>query len=131
MSIRPEIRPFPVIENGDMSGDLTSNVTVIQKLSVLSYSYSWEGTSPAGEISVEVSNDYELNPDGSVKNAGTWNQISFINTDGDTVTSFEVSGDSGNGGVDIALTGFYAIRTVYTADSGIGTLQALVCGKVA
>lgn len=131
MSIRSELRPFPVIENGAMSASITSDVTIVQKISMLSFSYSWAGTSPVGTISVQVSNDYELNPDGSVRNAGTWNTLSFMDTAGDIVTSFAVSGNTGNGGVDVTQTGFYAIRTLYTRTSGSGTLQAIICGKVA
>lgn len=131
MSFRSEKKPYPVISNGDMSGSLTSAVTVIQKMTMMSYSYSWSGSSPVGTVSVQVSNDYELNPDGTLKNAGTWNTIFFLDSSGTVVTSFAVSGNTGNGGVDVDQTGFYAIRTVYTRASGSGTLQALFCGKVA
>lgn len=130
MAFRPEIRPYPVIEDGDMSSSITSDVTIIQKISMLSYSYSWTGSSPSGSISIQVSNDFELNPDGTVKNSGTWNTITFLSS-GSAVSSVAVSGNTGNGFIDLFQTGAYAIRTVYTRVSGSGTLQALINGKVA
>lgn len=129
MSIRPELKPFSVITNGNMAGSLTSLVTIIQKLSMLSYSYSWAGTDPSGAISVQVSNDYAIDAQGNVSNAGTWNTIYFVDNTGSVVTSFAVSGATGNGQVDIQ-TGAYAIRTLYTFVSGVGTLQAVINGKV-
>lgn len=129
MALRPQISPFPVIENGNMSGNLTSEVTIIQKISLFSYSYSWSGSSPVGTISIEISNDYALDAAGDVKNPGTWTTLTFINQDGDLVTEFDVSGNTGNGQVDVE-TAAYAIRTIYTRTSGSGTLQCLACGKV-
>lgn len=130
MSTRPEIRPIQVITNGDMSGSLTSLVTVIPKISMLSYSFSWAGTSPVGTLKVQVSNDYALNADGTVQAAGTWNTLTF-SLNGSAVSSAPVSGNSGVGFIDIGQTGAYAVRTLYTFTSGVGTLQAWLNGKVA
>lgn len=130
MAFRPELKPYSVIENGNMAGSITSDVTIIQKISMLSYSYSWSGSSPAGSISVQVSNDYSIDAQGAVKNSGTWNTLTFL-SGGSAVTSVAVSGNTGNGFIDLFQTGAYAIRTVYTRVSGTGTLQALINGKVA
>ncbi len=130
MSIRPELRPFNVITSGNMAGNLTSLVTIIQKLSMLSYSYSWAGTDPVGTVAVQVSNDYSIDAQGNVVNSGTWTPIFFLDSAGAIVSSFAVTGATGNGQVDIQ-TGAYAIRTVYTATSGTGSLQAVINGKVA
>jgi hypothetical protein len=129
MSFRPQLTPFQVITNGDMSGNLTSLVTVIQKISMLSYSYSWSGTSPVGAVSVQVSNDYTLDATGKVLNAGTWNTITF-ESGGNSVTSVVISGNTGVGFIDIFQTGAFAIRTLYTYTSGVGNLQAWINGKV-
>jgi len=131
MAIRPELKPYKVISSGDMSGSLTSAVTIIQKLSMLSYHYSWAGTSPVGTVSVQVSNDVTLDAQGNILNAGTWETLAFTDTTGATVTTFAISGSTGNGGVDVCQTAFYAIRTIYTRASGTGTLQATINGKVA
>ena len=131
MAMKEKLAPFLVISNGDMSqATITSAPTVIQGISMLSYAYSWTGSAPIGTVSVQLSNDFSLNSVGAVSNTGTWNTISF-SLAGTTVSSAPVSGNTGNGMIDIALTGAYAVRTVYTKTSGTGTLQATICGKTA
>lgn len=124
MSSRPLIQPTPVITNGDMSGNLTSKISILSNISMISYSLSWSGTAPVGVIAVQVSNDYSENADGSTRNAGTWTTLTLS-------AATNVSGDTGTGFIDITETSAYAIRLVYTATSGVGTLQAVVKGKVA
>lgn len=123
MASRPIITPYSVITNGDMSADITSDVTIIQNTSMLSYSFSWTGSSPVGTITVEVSNDYTQNGAGTVLNAGTWNSIDLSNT-------ASVSGNSGVGFIEIHDLASYAVRVKYNRVSGTGTLQATVVGKV-
>lgn len=124
MSSRTQLGPHLVITNGDMSqASIISEVTIIQKLSLASYGVSWAGSSPVGVITVEVSNDYSLNPDGSENNAGTWNALPLSGT-------AAVSGNTGNGFIDIDAQAGYALRLVYTRTSGTGSLQATVVGKV-
>lgn len=124
MSSRTQLNPHLVITNGDMSqASIISEVTIIQKLSLASYGVSWAGTSPVGVITVEVSNDYSLNSSGTVSNAGTWNQLPLSGT-------AAVSGNTGNGFIDIDAQAGYALRLVYTKTSGTGSLQATVVGKV-
>lgn len=123
MSSRPILSPFSVITNGDMSSNIISAVTVIQNTSMISYDISWTGTAPVGVMSVQVSNTYTQNADGSVRNAGNWTTL--------TLTSpTNVSGSTGNGFIDVALTGCFAIRLVYTRTSGTGTMNATINGKV-
>lgn len=122
MSSRPFLKPFPVIVDGDMSGDITSDVTIINYMSGVSYDISWTGT-PTGTFSVEVSNSYSTNPDGSVANAGTWSAVTLSG-------SVTASGSADNGMINLAGLEVYAIRLVYTATSGTGTLNAVICGKV-
>ena len=129
MSSRPQFNPYPTILNGDMSMDITSDVTIIQKLSMIGYSYSWAGVSPVGSIVVEISNDYSQNQDGTVKNPGTWTQI-YFSLNGNTANSAPVAGNSGQGFIDIDAMSAYAIRTRYMAVSGTGTLQSFINGKV-
>lgn len=129
MAFRPELKPFLVITDGDMSGNITSDPTIIQKISMLSYSYSWSGSTPVGTVSVQVSNDYSLDAQGNTANAGTWNTLT-LNVGGVPSTTVAVSGNTGNGFIDIDQLGAYAIRTIYTAGSGTGTLQCMIAGKV-
>lgn len=130
MSSRPLIKPMKVINAQSMATNITSLPTIIQMLSAPSYSYSWSGSTPVGTISVQISNDYSQNADGSVQNAGTWTSIYFQLNGSTTVSSAPVSGNSGTGFIDVPITGAYAIRTVYTAGSGTGTLTAIINAKV-
>lgn len=131
MSSRPLIKPHTVINSGDMSAaSITSDVTIIQQLSMISYGYSWTGTSPVGTIAVQVSNDYAIDAGGTVSNAGTWNALYFSSA-GSSVASVAVTGNTGNGFIDLTKLAGYAIRTVYTKTSGTGTLQCKLNAKVA
>lgn len=123
MSSRPQFSPYAVIEDGNMSGDITSEVTIIQKLSLISYSLSWDATSPVGRFAVEVSNDYSKDGSGNVSNAGTWNELPLD-------ASTAISTDVDNGFIDIELQGGYAMRLRYIRTSGSGTLQAIISAKV-
>ena len=123
MASRPVIPPYQVITDGDMSGNITSEVTVITNISMVSYAVSWSGSSPVGTFSVEVSNDYEKNAAGGVANAGTWTALTLS-------ASPSVSGNTGNGFIDLGRISAYAVRLKYTRTSGSGTLQATVAGKV-
>jgi hypothetical protein len=129
MSSRPQAL-YPVIVNGNMTTTITSQVSIIQKLSMMSYALSWVGTTPVGSASVQVSNDYSQNEDGTVKNPGTWNTVP-VSLSGSSVTLIPISGSTGNGFIDIDEMGAYAMRLVYTPTSGTGTLQATYNAKVA
>jgi hypothetical protein len=76
-----------------------------------------------------MSDDYKLNPNGTVENAGTWNTAP-ISVAGTMMTSAPVAGNTGNGFIEILGTGGYAIRLIYTAVSGTGSLTVIVNGKV-
>lgn len=138
MSSRPQFNPYIVIPNaeanpansGDMSLTLTSQPTIVQKLSMIAYQINWAGAAPVGAISVEASNDFSLNADGSVRNAGNWTAVplAFNNTN---AFSVPLTGAAGSGVVDIDAMGMYALRLVYTPTSGTGVLQAIINAKVA
>lgn len=130
MASRPILSPHIVIGStstvsGSMTTSITSEVTIIQNLTQIGYDISWTGGStPVGVMTVQVSNTYSQNGDGSVKNAGNWTTL--------TLTSpATVSGSTGNGFIDIDATGAYAIRLVYTRTSGSGTMTATISAKVA
>ena len=132
MSSRPQYNPKPVFDSTtsqDMTLTLNSLVTIIQKLSMVSYAVTWSGSTPVGTLVAQVSNDYSTNSAGDVSNPGTWNNIPF-NLAGVLVNSIPISGDSGNGFIDIDQLAGYAIRLQYIPTSGIGTLGAVVNCKV-
>lgn len=129
MAFRPEVRPYQVLTNGSMAGSLTSSVTIIQKISKVSYTFVWSaGSTPVGTVSVQGSNDYAVDSQGNVSNSGNWKTLTITDA-GALATTVAVSGATGSTGIDVE-TGFYAIRAIYTRSSGSGTLNAYVCGKV-
>jgi len=131
MASRPNIRQYPVIVNQSMASNITSAVTIITNLTMASYTFSWVGTTPVGAVSIQASNDYTLGPDGvTVINAGTWNTLPLA-ISGSLVSSAPVSGNTGNGEIDMCDLAAYAIRAVYTPTSGTGTLNATINCKVA
>ncbi len=129
MSTRTNLRPQVVLDAGDMSGDLVTDPTILQSLSCGSYALTWTGSTPVGSVSLQISDDYKLNPNGTVENAGTWNTAP-ISVGGTTVNSAPVSGNTGTGYIEILGTGGYAIRLIYTSVSGSGSLTVTVNGKV-
>jgi hypothetical protein len=130
MSDRPLIAPTVVIAAGDMSANIISTPTILQRLSMVSYDVSWTGSSPVGTLSVQVSNTYSQNGDGTVRNPGNWTTAT-LNYNGTQVTTIPVSGSTGNGFIDVDATGAYAMRLIYTFTSGTGTMTAVLASKVA
>jgi len=131
MSTRTTLRPYYVITAGSMAGNLTSLVTTVNSPSIMGYQVYWSGTSPVGTLSVQMSWDYQLTPDGkNVETAGTWTTLT-LNSSGVPTTTLSVSGNTGSIIIDPIQTGNTgAIRLIYTAASGTGNLTALVSGKV-
>lgn len=130
MSTRHQIKPQHVINAGSIaSATITSSVTIVDKISLVAYQFIWTGSSPSGTIIVQGSNNYAVNPDGSVANSGTWTTL-YFNVAGTPAASITVTGNSSSAVAEIPLTGLYALRAVYTKISGTGTLDAYVCGKV-
>ncbi len=114
--------PQVVVSSGDMSDDITSLVTITQQLVMASYSIVWTGSSPIGTISIEASNDYSENADGTVRNSGTWFTLPLS-------ASTDVSGNSDKGFIDIDAHAGFALRLKYTSTSGTGAMQVIMFGK--
>lgn len=129
MSVRTNLPPQLVMTNASMAADITSSPTILRSLNMISYTIVWSGTSPVGTVSVQVSNDYSLNPDGTVNNAGHWVPYT-LNQSGTPTTTIAVSGNTGTGFIDITTTAGFATRLIYTAGSGVGTMNVTVVGKV-
>ncbi len=130
MSSRTTLRPYSVITDGDMSADITATPTVLQSISGVSFTLSWSGSTPIGTIAVEGSNDFSLNPDGTVDNAGTWIPIYISVNAGPAAASAAITGNTGSALIEILKTTVYAIRLFYDATSGTGTLNAVINGRV-
>jgi hypothetical protein len=137
MSTRTSLGPTIVIpsaqgspaNSSSMAANITSAPTILRSMTLYSYSVVWTGVAPVGVVSVEVSNDCVILAQGGV-GGGTWNPMP-LGLLGSTVFSIPISGNSGNGMIDIVNTGINAVRLVYTATSGTGTLSATINGKVA
>lgn len=112
-----------------MAASIISAPTILQSLTRVSYALTWAGAAPVGTVSVEASDDVTLDAVGGIANPGTWNPIPF-DLAGALVTSIPLSGNSGNGYIDIDGIGAYATRLRYTRTSGTGTLGVIVNGKV-
>jgi|ERR1700677_1267942 len=116
--------------NGNsMAGNIISSPTIILDMYSGSYGLSWTGTSPVGTVSVEGSDDFSVNAEGNVMNAGTWNVLT-VNYLGTAVQTIPISGNTGNGLIDITATGIYAVRLIYTAGSGTGNLVVTMVAKL-
>lgn len=111
MSRKNTIKGYKVITDGDMSGNLTSEVTNIINLDNIGYLVEWVGSSPEGEITVEV----QSGPSG-------WLPLDF----GSTIA---VSGNTGNLIINVNQSPFENLRLVYTATSGSGTLNVTLSSK--
>lgn len=129
MSTRTALRPHVVIDAADMATDIISEATILQSLSCGSYTVTWSGASPVGSLTLQVSDDYKIAPNGTVENAGTWIDAP-VSESGTTLTSIPITGNSGDGYIEILGTGAYAMRLYYAAASGDGTMTAKVTGKV-
>ncbi len=123
MSSRPLLAPFSVVTNGNMNASITSDVTIIQNVSMISYDISWTGSTPVGEVVIEVSNTYRKNTAGEVQVAGNWTPLTLSD-------ATNISGNSGNGFIDIDQLSAYAIRLRYIRASGTGTMNVTCAGKV-
>lgn len=127
MSDEARYGPYQVISDGDMSGNITSTVIIKVPIKNITYQVLWSGSSPVGVISVETSNDYKQNLDGTVKVAGSWSTLPFA-VSGAYTTAIDLTGSSGVGTIEISFNSAYSIRLKYTRTSGTGTLQVYAHG---
>src|SRR5678815_2115264 len=101
MADRPQIKPHAVIISGDMSqATITSQVSIIDKLPMLSYQATWTGSSPVGTLAVQVSNDFTQDAAGNPSNLGTWTTVILEDETGSLVTSVPVTGSTGTQFID-------------------------------
>lgn len=131
MSTRTRLAPETVLSAGDMSAtSVSTKSTVLNSLTCLSYEVTWAGATPIGTLTLEVSNSYALNPAGGVATTGTWTTVP-MDVGGAYATSIPITGNTGNGFIDVTLQAGYAARLTYTKSSGTGAINAVIAGKVA
>lgn len=118
---KSNLKTFPIIVAGAMSGNLTSIVTNIEFLDNIGVQLNFTGT-PVGTFAVQVSADYNQDSQGNVTNAGNWISL--------TLNPNPSAGGSANLiYIDINQLSAPWIRTTYTAGSSTGVLNAFICGK--
>lgn len=117
------LSPINIVSAGDMSGNVTSSVTEILFLDNVSIQINLLSGSPTGSFDVQVSNDFSRNPDGSVRNTGTWNSLPL------TISLAISAGSPSTLFADITETAASAVRLVYTRTSGTGSFNAILAGK--
>lgn len=128
MSTRTALRPN-LLSPLNLANTGASQPTILQSLTKLNYDITWTGSSPVGTLQLQSSSDYLLAPNNTVINAGTWNTCP-MGVDGAYATSIPITGNTGNGEIAILHTSGYAMRLLYTASSGTGTMSIIVSGKV-
>ncbi len=121
MSVKSILSKHQNITDGDMAGDITSEVTNIQNQDNIAIQANFTGV-PVGTFSVQVSIDYAQDFLGNVTNPGNWNDLLLSSTPAAT-------GASGSIYIDINQLSAPWIRLFYDATSGTGTLNSFITAK--
>lgn len=119
---RPYIDPDPIFVNASMASTLHSSPINIRQLSFVGFDINWTGA-PVGTFSVEVSNTYQQNPNGSVRVAGNWTALTLS-------APIAATGAADNAFIDIDAISASWIRLSYNSTSGTGNLNATLSSKV-
>lgn len=99
---------IPIVTNGDMSSDITSDITDLSKVDGYAVYAKWTGT-PQGSIKLQVSVD----------------GINYVDLDG----SSTVVNNAGEALWEVTTAFYDKVRLVYTSSSSTGTLNAQINGK--
>jgi len=101
----------------DISGNCTTEITGVKNSDNIGIQLVWSGTTPSGEVFIEVSNDYVegINP-------GTWEALDFGR-------NILITGNSGSHLININLVPFAYMRLSYDSASGNGTMVATLVMK--
>jgi len=123
MSRKNTLTPIKIMDAVDLTSNQTSTPVKITFLDNVSIQINLTD-SPAGSFSVEVSNDFSLNPDGSIRDAGQWTVL----TSPSSVTVTAGSPDPIF--IDVNQSGANAIRLVWTDNaSPDGTATCYLMAK--
>lgn len=106
------VKSYKMIDAGDLSGNITSNITSVINLDNASIHLIWSGTSPVGVITVEARNGEN----------DSWYELDFG-------SAINISGNSGDHQIVFTQMPFTDIRVKYTASSGTGSIDALITLK--
>lgn len=110
------LKPYQVISQTGVSGDVTSAVTNIFFKDNVIYQYVWTGDL-AGGFTVETSSDYNENTQ-----SGTWDVVPID-------AGAAAAGTADSGTIELNQLSAPYIRTVFTYSSGTGNLTVTISGK--
>jgi len=110
--------PKHVLVNGDMTGNLESDVIDAKFQDNIGLQVEWTGT-PSGTIKVEASVNHNL----SVENQGTFYALTF-----DPVLA-QPAGGAGGYLINLNQLPFAFYKVTYEATGGTGTLNVYACSK--
>jgi hypothetical protein len=114
------LQPVHIIDAGDMSGDLVSDVVGIAFLDNISVQLVFTGNA-VGDFGVEVSLNYR-EQQGYVINPGDWVALPLS-------PAPVAAGSADDITIDINQVSAPYIRVTYTRTSGTGTVEAYLSGK--
>lgn len=104
-----------MLDSADISTTQTQNGhTNVEGVDEATIMVEWSGTAPVGVISVQASNSEQ---DEFTKGTEVWYDLDFG-------ASIDVTGATGDHQINFTAMPFKAIRFVYTATSGTGTMTA-------
>lgn len=116
------IKPTKIITDGDMGGNITSQVLDILNQDNVSLQLVWTGT-PTGTFEFQASNTYRINvTTNAVEHPGDWVPLTVS-------PSIAAAGAPGTAMANLNQQSSAFIRVVYTRGSGAGTLQCVVVAK--
>lgn len=125
MSRKNAILPLVIMDAVDLEESQVSSVVNIQWLDNIGIQVDVTGSTADGTFTVQVSNTYKLNPDGSVRDAGTWVDLT-------TPAPIEiVDAEPQPIFIDVNQSGAAAIRLVFepAEGAGAGTATARLTAK--
>jgi len=119
-----------ISHSGDMSQtSIASDPWSMDQMKGFAVQPIWTGSSPVGTITIQGSNDDGGTSGGNPPVITNWTTVSFKDNTGATVSSFSVSGNSGNTMIQDDAQYYRWARLVYTKGSGTGTLSARLEAK--
>lgn len=123
MAIKNVLTPIKIMDAVSLTADRTSTPVQIRYLDNISIQINLTA-SPAGAFSVQVSNDFSLNVDGSIRNPGEW--VTLTSPSSVTVTA----GSPDPIFIDVNQSGASAIRLIWVNNaSPDGTATVYLMGK--
>jgi len=119
MANKSTIKKFQMVEDGDMSADITSSITDITKLDNMGLQIKWDSANAVGVISVQTSINYDPQI-----NSGDWVDLSF------SPSLTQPDSDNGVYAISLNQLPYPWLRIKYAFGSGSGTFNAWLSAKV-